>query len=285
MIDFIFVNYKSIDFLKLQKDVFEKLNDRELYRIIVVDGTTKDEKDLLELKKLKSDGFIDVLHFYNAIEINLNKGLDGSAQHAEGLNIGLKFTSNKIICCIDPDFYFLKKNFCYDIERIFIEKKIIAIGPKSHLLKNQNIKSRIKYVISNKFRRLFNKELINSGNSPILFGTFINRDFLIENKLDFSFDPIIYKKLKYDVGYKFSQFLDKNPKFMKKVDLFSLRKIKGFSRGGYRSAYEYLLNGKIIGAHFLNGSKDINSFKTNSEYLIFAEQKKLFLKYIESFIK
>ena len=278
MIDFIFVHFHSITFLKAQKEIFEYCNTRDEYRIIVVDGTgnIEERKQLTELKKV---GFIDELYFYNALKLDLKKGIDGSAQHAEGINKAMGFVKNEIVCIQDNDFFYFRKGFCKTIEKYFVDKKVLMFGPLHHHILELSLKTKFKIKIKNYLNKINGLPLLNEWRSPVFFGTAIRKSFIESNLLTFDFDPIVFKTRGFDVAYKIHELIDN--KYRNCWVSLIPKKMEQFNRNG-AIAYSYYLFHEIFGAHFLRGSKAKESFENLDE---FEKAELLKQEFIEEIMK
>lgn len=100
MIDYLIVIYKNYKLLDLQIENFKKNFLNKDYRLIVVDNTPDIEK-----QEIKYENEIDV----KVIVEDSHLRFDG-VSHGQSIDIGLQYCDSPIVCLIDSDFFFLKKD-------------------------------------------------------------------------------------------------------------------------------------------------------------------------------
>jgi hypothetical protein len=258
MIDHIFVNYHSVHWLKTQSKIFQLCNPEHNYRIIVADGTGTD-KERDSLGKLKDEGFIDSLVLYRAIEKDFSRGIDGSAQHAQGINIAMQEVKNNIFCVQDPDFFWVGKGFCRIAEEVLGRPGMMMFGAGHEITTQMPPYAKLRLRLRNLLAPFFAKPHRNDFRTPFFCGTFCKRQMVRDNKLTFDFDPGIWRQTGYDVAYQISQFVERYyPKgylTLKPIPIDQFRR-------GHISAYGYLYRGKDFGLHMRHGTVDEEQLKS-----------------------
>ena len=274
MIDFVFVHFHAIDWLKAQARVFQICNPERNYRIIVADGTGTDE-ERNQLVKLKEQGFIDSLVFYKAIERDLARGIDGSAQHAQGINMAFPEVKSDIFCVQDSDFLFVAKEFCNIARRILSNPRIVMFGPTHQFLCAAPLRARLKLELRNLVAPLIGKPVRCTWKFPTFLGGFCKTRIVRDNNLSFDYDPEVFRRTGYDVAYQVNQYIERHHR----RDYVALRPqpMEEYRRG-YMCAYLYRFRGGDFGMHFLSGASSRDSFKSDELYQQTLAMKKRFME-------
>jgi len=262
MIDFIFVHYHAVEWLQAQARVFQICNPERNYRIIVADGTgTDDERD--QLNELKQQGFIDALVLYKATEKDAARGIDGSFQHGEGMNLGFREVRSDIFCIQDSDFFFVASEFCKIAAEVLSQPRIVMFGPQHQVVLRRSWRSALKLWARNLIAPMFGKPRKNTWQSPIFLGTFCKTNLIRENNLSFEFSPSVWQSTNYDAAYKVHQHIDRyHPRGYVALRPQPMEEY----RRGYMCAYLYRFQDADFGMHLLSGSSDRVCFKSEELY-------------------
>lgn len=275
MIDFIFVHYHSIPWLETQAEVFGICNPERNYRIIVADGTGTDEEKA-QLVKLKDRGFIDSLVFYEAIEKDLARGIDGSAQHAQGINMAFPEVKSDMFCVQDCDFFWVAKDFCKVASHVLAHPRMVAFGATHQVLCIKPRRYWLRLKLRNLVAPLLGKPTRNTFESPAFFGAFCKTRVIRDNYLSFDFIGMdAWRKTGYDIAYQVNQYIER----YHKRDYVTLKPqpIEEYRRG-YMCAYLYRFRGIDFGMHLLSGSSTRDNFKSDELYQQTVAMRKQFME-------
>lgn len=168
MIDIVSVTYKSEEYLKLNYELTNEINSEFHWVVVCNDHNTK-------LSHIGEFECVNGVDMPAEISCNVNKH---SHHHGLGLNEGLKYTSQRFVLLLDPDFYVVH----------------------SH-------KSIIDYMIKHELS-IFGAPYANDGkwrpfpNFPTAFCMYVDTTKAAVDEWDFSPKPQADQTKWYDTGHK-----------------------------------------------------------------------------------
>jgi hypothetical protein len=226
--------------------------------------------------ELMKRGFIDTLVLYKGTQRDLDRGIDGSYQHAEGINKAFQKVQNEIFCVQDCDFFWVAKDFCKVASRVLAHPRMVAFGATHQVLCVKSRRYWLRLKLGNLVAALLGNPTRNTFESPAFFGAFCKTRVIRDNHLSFDFIGMdAWHKTGYDVAYQVNQYIERYHK--RDYVMLKPQPIEEYRRG-YMCAYLYRFQGVDFGMHLLSGSSTRDSFRSDELYQQTVAMRKRFME-------
>lgn len=237
MIDYLIIIYKNYDLLELQIKNFQKLFNKEEYKLIVVDNTPNAEKLPIVHNKI-----IDKIILLDSVPT-----FDGIS-HGNAIDQGLKYCESDIVSVMDSDYFILNPNIHSYVYNKF-QEGYLAVGTEYNDGKDTNYWVNLS---PEKFE-----------NIPCCFGSYYKKELATAESWIITPEDVDRNRSTgfVEVGFKIRKYILDN-----KIKTFNWKT----SSTSYGNCYFNNEFNEVMGFHYVAGShrRWDNNSKSELENLI-----------------